>query len=152
MELENKLEYSNEITVGIEALDHDHKKIFSLINQINDADVEQNNNVLFLIEQLVSYTKDHMQREEQMMKACGYPYLDNHRQVHELMKSQLLDHQQSCMNDFSKKTVEQLNHFLAGWWQDHILSFDKSYQFWMKDNEDSMTIANKLFEQENNKP
>jgi len=41
---------------------------------------------------------------------------------------------------------------LADWWQDHILSYDKSIQNWINDNEDSMTIANKLFEQENDKP
>jgi len=152
MELKNKLEYSNEFIVGIDSLDHEHKNIFSLMNQINDADVEQNNNVLSLVEQLVSYTKDHMQREEQMMKACGYPYLDNHKQVHELMMNRLLDHQQSCLNDFSKKTVGHLNHFLADWWQDHILSYDKSIQNWINDNEDLVTIANKLFEQENDKP
>lgn len=99
MTLKNKLKYSDEIIVGIEALDHDYEKIFSLMNQIHDADIERNNNILSLVEQLVSYTKHHMLREELMMKACAYPYLDNH--------------QQSCIDNLSKKTVEQLNHFLA---------------------------------------
>ena len=152
MTLNNKLIYSDEMILGIEALDHDHKKIFSLMGQINDTDVERNSQLLSLIEQLVSYSKHHMQREELMMKSCAYPYLDNHLQVHELMINRLLIYQQCCIDNFSKETVEQLNIFLIEWWQDHILSFDKSYQTWMKDNIALVSVANKLFEKENVMP
>lgn len=152
MKLINKLGYSDKIILGIDVLDYDHKKIFSLINQINDAEVEQSSNLLSLIEQLVSYSKYHLQREELMMKACAYPFLDNHHQVHEFMINRLLDYQQCCIDNLTKKTVEQLNNFLLEWWQDHILSFDKSYQHWMKKNEDFVSDANQMFENENLRP
>ncbi len=88
--INSKLLYSEEMIMGIEPIDQDHQQIFMLLYQLNEVDINQRNDVLVLIDQLVSLTEFHIQREETMLKACSYPFLENHRHVHQLMQSKLL--------------------------------------------------------------
>ncbi len=150
--INSKLVYSEEMIMDIEPIDQDHQQLFMLIYQLNEVDINQHNDVLVLIDQVVSLTEFHIQREETMLKACSYPFLENHRHVHQLMHCKLLEYQQCCIKDLSTTTVNQLNQFLRSWFTDHILSLDKSYETWMKNNQEQVFKANQQFESKQQNP
>ena len=64
--------WKHEMSVGVRALDMDHKLILSLINQFDEAigNGEGEDTVSGVISALHDYTVQHFGREEEMMAAC----------------------------------------------------------------------------------
>jgi len=73
------------LSVGVEAIDDDHKKLFQLFNEARlAAEVEANNSHLLqgIAQELVLYMESHFKREEAIMRASGYPSCEQHEEVH----------------------------------------------------------------------
>ncbi|MEI8395501.1 MAG: bacteriohemerythrin [Rhodospirillaceae bacterium] len=121
------VEWNNDIAIGHPVIDRDHRILLGLINQIA---VKQNADdplaVRFVLDGLVSYTFDHFEREEILMKESGYPDIERHKGIHEAMFSEI---QRFISNlDESKCDIStDLASFLKGWLTTHIMQTDREY-------------------------
>jgi hemerythrin len=133
--------WSEKISIGVEAIDNDHKKLIELINRCSRINtlhdkVDQVQQVLI---ELVQYTSYHFSREEAIMQACGYPHLMEHSLGHQKLLSQV----KTYLYDFSQGTMslQMFNDFMKSWLIKHILASDKDYAPYCKNQEQKIADA-----------
>lgn len=145
------MEGTDVISVGVSVIDRDHQKLFSLLNEMEyifRAEVASKKGAIqSVLSELIDYTKYHFKREEILMEACDYPELENHKQVHEVLKEQVKHYLEGYRRDPSSFDLEKLRNFLKDWLIDHIMVMDKRYESWMQNKEDIIGKTNTEFEQ-----
>ena len=122
------IKWNNTLSVGIDSIDEQHKQLFGFINDIHDAmSAGQGNNIVAgIAAQLLKYTKEHFQFEEQMLKQMNYPKLNDHHKVHGYLTDQVADiHRRLQAGE--KLNPVHLSNFLKDWLKNHILKIDMHY-------------------------
>jgi len=115
-------------SVGVTALDDDHKHLINLINQLESA-IHYYNGKEFeekALQEVVDYTKYHFEREEALMKENDYPDFDNHIAKHKAM----IDKVNQVVEDYKTNPDHALTdtvEFLRDWLINHICKTDKEY-------------------------
>jgi hemerythrin-like metal-binding protein len=117
------------MSVGIEALDTDHKMLFGLINQLDRAIAEGSADdiVASIINGLVDYTEYHFGREEAMMRAVGFAGLDAHLAAHQTIVDTLQHLRAAYAGGFRQGIERRLLEFMRDWLTGHILKEDMKY-------------------------
>jgi hemerythrin len=129
----NLIDWTNDLSVGIEEIDEQHKILFNLINRLYHGIVQQTDTVVIqeIFNELIQYTVVHFAVEESLMRIFDYPAYDEHRRYHEVLTKQVVD----LHNKFTaaKVTVSmELLTFLRKWLTNHIMVEDKKYtQFFL---------------------
>lgn len=96
-ERDNSWHWTPSLSVGVEAIDNDHKRLFQLFNEARLAALTdgQNQSLLNgLAQELVLYTQSHFKREEAVMAVAGYRCCENHVAIHEAF----VEHVQAMLN------------------------------------------------------
>jgi hemerythrin-like metal-binding protein len=128
------LAWSEAYAVGSAMLDSDHRILFNLINQLQDAtETGQSRSVVgTVVGVLVEYTEHHFRREEAAMAAAGYPNLEAHRAIHRDLEAQVRRIRDRW--NAGERTVldDEVLVFLKKWLTEHILGADKSYRPWIE--------------------
>jgi hemerythrin-like metal-binding protein len=128
------IEWTEDLSVGVEALDNDHKIIVKHLNSFVDA-IESDES-MFKIDSvfavLLNATKIHFAREETMMAACDYTGLAQHKLDHRQLVEQLTELWNRYFQTPTKYNAEDLNKFLSTWLQLHILEDDLDYRVAME--------------------
>jgi len=104
-------------------------RCITLLNK-NKKDTTEIYNIL---NELISYTQEHFQREELLMKACKYPGLIKHKQVHQLLTKEV--ERQIKEYYLEKLTAKKLLDFLTDWISSHISVMDKAIEPYCKGKE-----------------
>lgn len=142
--------WDNDLSVGVDVIDNDHKKLFSLLRllkvTIKAGKKSENKTTEKLLSDLFVHADLHFNREETLMKVCGYPHYENHRQVHNMIRVQLKHYLDSYADFPSILNLELLQSFIETWLVDHIGSMDKQYSSWMLGKESLLEKANRMFE------
>ncbi|WP_260291278.1 bacteriohemerythrin [Sedimenticola hydrogenitrophicus] len=115
-------------SVGVAALDEDHKKLIDLLNQFQTA-YEYHTSDAFerrALNELIDYTKYHFQREEQLMEEHGYPDLERHKEKHQEMIAEV-DRFVADYEIRGHAALADVAHYLMGWLITHINGTDKHY-------------------------
>ncbi len=122
-----KLVWTNQLNIGIEVIDQQHRRIVEYINQLEDARsaVVSRQELGRLIHDLVDYTVSHFGFEESLQEEAGYPFLKAHKRVHELFTRRVSDFQDRF--DKGEEIVEELNGLLVSWLYSHIKGDDGDY-------------------------
>ena len=122
------IEWSNELSVGIEEIDAQHKVLVDLLNQMHEA-IQQRHAAQVtndIIDQLGEYTRVHFAVEESLMRILHYPDYERHKEEHERLIEQLSELRAKL--DTGKSAVSfELAHFMRTWLTKHIMETDKSY-------------------------
>jgi pilus assembly protein FimV len=123
------IQWKDSLSVGVSAIDEDHKVLVDLINQLHQAvgGVEERPVVGSVINSLVDYTVYHFSREERVQAAAGYPGLPEHHRLHEDLKATALDYQRRYQADPASVDVNELHAFLRRWLVQHIMQEDKAF-------------------------
>ena len=89
----DKIEWSDGFSVGVEAIDNQHKMLISMTNRLIDTpNVDSNSAVITkLLDDMIAYATTHFVDEERLMQLHDYPEFESHQQQHV---------------DFMKKTAE----------------------------------------------
>ena len=78
--------WSDEYRIGIKGIDHQHKKLFDLVNKLyelddtNEAMIKES--LRTILYEFSDYMKVHFKDEEAYMRAIGYPDLAEHIKLH----------------------------------------------------------------------
>lgn len=122
-----KFIWTDQLNVGIEVIDQQHRRIVEYINQLDDA--RSNNSsreeIGFLINELVDYTISHFGFEESLQEEANYPFLKAHQKVHELFTKRVADFQTRYNN--GEDVTKGLNSLLVTWLFNHIKRDDNDY-------------------------
>lgn len=120
-------EWNETLSVGIPAMDEDHRHLLGLLRQAREAAEAYTDSATLqrLLDELMDCTQHHFRREEAIMQACGYPGTTNHCQVHELLIRQI----EKMRKELHRGTLTEraLLLFLSDWWINHIQGMDRFY-------------------------
>lgn len=112
------------LSVGVVAIDEDHKRLFQLFYEAHLLSEKDNNSSLLyqLAQELVLYTQSHFKREEAIMQASAYPFCENHFAIHISMIKQLQQTLQLAIS--GNESVTDFIVFLKDWFIEHIKESD----------------------------
>ncbi|MFW2373695.1 MAG: bacteriohemerythrin [Gammaproteobacteria bacterium] len=128
------VQWNDSLSVGIDSIDADHKRLLGMINQLQTAAHYHTDDEMIekTLNELMAYTQYHFTREEEIMQANGYPDFDEHKQQH-----------QNMVNEVSKfideyrvnktRTIDNVTLFLKTWLINHIKGSDQEYAPYLKD-------------------
>lgn len=121
-------EWKSEYSVSVERFDSEHKKLFSLINQLNDAmKVGQGRGkARHILEELAEYTRCHFEAEETAMRQASFSGLEEHIAEHCSLAGQLTE-LFAELDSNSGRLPMRLLLFLSSWLLDHIRVCDRKY-------------------------
>lgn len=123
------MNWNDSFSVGIAAVDSDHKKLVEMVNNLFDGVREGKGTdaVGAVLDDLIAYTVEHFNREEKMFASCGYPDAASHKQQHEDLKQQVLAIQGKFHDGTSKTLTLDTMNFLKDWLTNHIRGSDQKY-------------------------
>lgn len=132
---EDTLFWTEELSVGNERLDSQHKRMMSIFNDLHhavrhDAVESMLGPTLVKLEKLAN---QHFADEETYMEEIGYPERQNHKQIHRQMKREVKEMVSHRESGEGIKPVELLN-MLVDWLTRHIQEHDKHYTEWARAN------------------
>jgi hemerythrin len=115
-------------SVGVAAMDDDHKRLIILINQLESAANYYTNKEFEekALMEVVDYTKYHFEHEEQLMKDNSYPGYEEHIKQHIEMIIKI----NNIVEEYKNKPDYAINKavkFLRCWLINHILKTDQEY-------------------------
>ena len=115
--------------VGIQALDDQHKGLFSTLNKFYDILMSHGDPALMdkELSSLVQQTRVHCNTEEECMLEHGYPGYQVHKMMHELLLRQLEDVLTLESSSYDQPWVARMEtaDFLHAWLVAHIINEDK---------------------------
>lgn len=120
--------WSDELSVGVEAFDSQHKRLVALINELHDAmSAGKGSTVLRkILSDLADYTVYHFRAEEAVLAKYEYPGYRSHRDDHDDLARQVLDFKDRFEAGKAVLSME-LMKFLTEWLTNHILGADRDY-------------------------
>lgn len=126
--------WTEEMSVGVKALDDDHKKLVALLNELHEGILSGEPKPVLerVIERLVEYTIYHFGREEKLFTDAGFPAATEHKREHELLsrRARNLQSRFEC-GQSTQLSLEAMN-FLKIWLTGHIMGNDKEYVPYLK--------------------
>jgi hemerythrin len=122
------VEWSNQLSVGIEEIDEQHKVLAGMVNEMHDAIQQRQAQAVVrgILDRLASYTQTHFVVEESLMRILNYPNYEAHKQEHDNLIEQIKE-LQGRLNAGSASINFELMHFLKVWLTKHIMESDKAY-------------------------
>lgn len=122
----NKFNWEDSLSVGVDAMDDQHKVLINGINELMEViDTASNEEILKRYSALGDFVVKHFTDEEAFMESIGYEGLASHKIIHEKLLAQL--------GDFAKEieagTLDsnKLFQFLQFWLKSHIMGIDTKY-------------------------
>lgn len=122
------IEWTQKLSVSVEELDRQHKKLVNLINQLHDSmKVGKGRDVLgSILNDLTDYTVYHFEAEEKLLLENAYPSYALHKKEHDDLRSQVKEIKTKFDQGDTALTVEFMG-FLKDWLNNHIMQADKKY-------------------------
>lgn len=119
------IKWTEEFSLGIEAVDSEHKELIELINGLYDviqigADYVQ---VVELLGEIYSQIAAHFAHEEALMRNNSYSLYNEHREDHETLLDDLREIMDEVSADGSFDT-SALSSDLNRWFMDHFHTHD----------------------------
>ncbi len=113
------------LTIGIDEIDDDHKKLVNLFNILNHSITEgaATDYVEAVLEELINCTVWHFSHEERLMLKYGYDRFEDHKAEHKDLIESARELQQKFIQTGKLDEREDLE-FLERWLTEHILVAD----------------------------
>ncbi|MDE7478342.1 MAG: response regulator [Lachnospiraceae bacterium] len=125
----NQLIWQDRYNIGVEIIDKEHKKLFSILNRLFDFG-RQEEKGQWVCQEAVKYFRDHatqhFKEEEMYMTSIDYEGLDTHKRIHRTFRDRTIPALQREL-ELTNYSVDSINHFLgvcAGWLIGHTLLED----------------------------
>lgn len=122
------LKWTDMLSVGIHAIDEQHKVLIDMINNFYNKINEKSNNELIseLIGKMKDYTMVHFHEEEALFKKYNYTEFENHKKEHDHFIEKVKD----LENRFKEGKIilsYEITAFLKDWLIKHIQGTDMKY-------------------------
>lgn len=133
MKTDEKIVWSDNFSVGNKKLDEQHYKIVSFINELIDMPaITRQAEALDCINKMLSYSVEHLDYEERLLRENNYPESSCHSVIHKFYVKKVQNFLKMSFNDNNDFKSEVLL-FLKEWWTYHILEEDMKYRSFLKE-------------------
>lgn len=137
-------EWKKQFNIGVDSIDHAHRKLFSIVRKLIHLSEDENNGPWACAEGIKyfkSYAIQHFTDEEAYMQSIGYQGYEVHKHLHDDMRSKTLPALEKDLLE-SNYSQESIHHFIGiclGWLTAHIMIEDRAItgkipNRWKKDN------------------
>ncbi len=124
--------WKDQLSVGNDLIDGDHKYLIEVINKAEVAIKAQNSVQLTgVLDELGRYGASHFDREELVAKAVGYPKSDQLHVSHERLKTELQRVKEEFGESWTQETGAAFTQFLRDWLVEHVIKEDMLMKPWM---------------------
>lgn len=124
------VQWTPEISVGIQEIDEQHKHLVQLLNNLFDVMIENRPDrdaiARKTLIELLNYTAVHFAVEESLFRIFGYPDYERHKKLHDQLKSEVSDIALRVQSGETRVDTKLLV-FMKNWITSHIMQEDKSY-------------------------
>lgn len=131
----NSFKWNKKSSVGVDAMDDDHRKLFEIINNLYDSinRGEQYTKLQKILAEMIQYSRYHFKAEEDLMRKFEYPELRKHVKAHvEYIEKIGEIRKQFKESNSDLITLMKIQDFLGDWWINHIEFIDKKYGVYLK--------------------
>ena len=113
------------LSVGVDEIDDDHRKLVSLFNMLNHSITEGDapDYLEAILKELISCTAWHFSHEERLMLKYGYEGIAEHKTEHQELIQSARELQQKILQAGNLVANEDIE-FLERWLTEHILTAD----------------------------
>jgi hemerythrin len=123
------IEWSQKLTVGVEAIDAQHRELIKQVNQLVAALESRQGGaeVARIVQFLGDYIVRHFGDEERLMARTAYPDAAAHKKQHEAFVADFVELKaELAKHGASPALATQLNHKVGGWLIDHVGRTDRA--------------------------
>jgi len=134
--------WKNEYDLGVEIIDTQHKELFfrvdSFLKSVNDRKpleekMEEIQETFRFMEEFVYI---HFRDEELLQKKIEYPNYENHREVHEAFKADILNFKKEFENDkYNEALIRKFGSNLLSWLIDHFVGEDQKISKYIREKD-----------------
>jgi len=123
------IEWTDELSIGIDSIDEQHKKLVNMINALNEAMLTNSSHELLgkIFTGLAAYTQQHFAYEENMFAEYGYTDSEEHKRQHNELIAQVVELKEQFIENPQGTMSADLMLFLKRWLTNHIMRTDKEY-------------------------
>jgi len=116
------IEWSDELSVGNDHIDAQHKNIIRMINRLIESPEgnRRSKDVIDALTRLMKFMREHFRDEEALMKKNGYPHLEEHIKEHRHFAEKLMELFLVEDDELLRRTIPFLRDWLVG----HLASQD----------------------------
>jgi hemerythrin len=138
-----RLELTADLETGFEAIDKQHRELFSWANALSKDDVLTDENILKeALNNLDSYVVYHFRTEEEAMDTYSYDQLKKHRAQHHRLMSEVGQlYGRVRREGASKGLLAELQYMFADWFNLHIKEWDKPLATFLKSKKASVKYS-----------
>ena len=113
------------LSVGVDEIDEDHRKLVNIFNILNHAVTEGESPAYLaaVLEELVNCTAWHFSHEERLMLKYGYEDIEEHKEMHRELIESAKELQQKLLDE-GKSVADEEIEVLERWLTGHILTDD----------------------------
>jgi hemerythrin len=126
------LEWSEKYSMGMDEIDEQHHQLFVLLNRLHKAVVDgaEQGTLGEILDELIDYTVNHFETEENLFKENNYPEYEAHKNQHDDLTGQVVELQNKFREGSATISFEVLD-FLSEWLTNHTLDSDQKYVVFM---------------------
>lgn len=124
----NLINWTNSLSVGVHAMDEQHKKLVALVNKLYNAmqNGQASKILADILDELIIYTGSHFRDEEALMTKNKYSQIKGHLIEHKKLVNTVTQIQMDVKSGKVSVGIETMN-FLKDWLSNHICRVDKKY-------------------------
>lgn len=117
--------WREQLSVGNDVIDSDHKRLIEIINLVEKSLVTINRSDLTLaLSSLSQYSKAHFSREEKIADEAGYTQVPHLHKSHEALLKKLDQIKQEIGDEWTASSVERFTIMLRDWLINHVIKED----------------------------
>ncbi len=127
------VEWTDDLSVGMEVFDTQHKGLLDIINRLHEAmkGGKARDSMSALLQELLGYTESHFGDEEALLKKHDYPGLAEQETQHQAFVGKLRELLELERKGSLLTSVSTLD-FLTTWLIKHIKGLDGKYTAFLK--------------------
>ncbi|MDD5249966.1 MAG: bacteriohemerythrin [Rhodocyclaceae bacterium] len=124
-------EWKDFFSVGHDGIDHQHKQLFAIVNELYDGtrrDGDASEELLRrTIAALGAYIRTHFAEEERLMRLAAYPEYARHKQAHDGLIARVAEFEARIRTGEVRQAAGLLPFLVGEWLTDHIAFEDQQY-------------------------
>lgn len=122
-------DWDNKYSVGVYSMDSHHKKLFDIINKLNDAMKEGKGEEAAgrTIKELLDYTHYHFGEEEKLLEQIGYSGLESQKRAHRMFTDKLEEYMKEADAGLAIFVSSKVVNTAIDWLKEHIMRMDTQY-------------------------
>ena len=139
-----ELIWNDGMSVGIDAIDDDHKQIIAILAKLTSTHSDKISNKVIenVFNELKEYVLLHFSREEKLLEEANYKDIIKHKASHQKFIEKLPVLKQQWVEEDNLACSEKIITFLHKWIVNHIIKDDFDYISTLQN--DSSLVTNKL--------